>query len=227
MSKMPIAASIPLITDDGIYAANLPAFNRPNTTCNRPANDTEVRNALKLPNCAIAPITMTIKPAAGPLTLMAEPLNVATITPPMMPEIMPLIGATPDALAIPRHKGRATRKTTMPASRSVRRKDSSEVVFIGLCPCRRGCFRRVKNLQQAVLQAENPAMQGDVMTGAAHDGELCEPVDLIKNIQLSQSICAFGLVGKEVEFGLMTFGQFSHLSEVSIHGRDFRMGSAH
>ena len=39
--------------------------------------------------------------------------------PPMIPEIRPEIKGAPQASAIPRHKGSATRKTTIPAGMSL------------------------------------------------------------------------------------------------------------
>jgi hypothetical protein len=41
------------------------------------------------------------------------------MTPPMIPDIMPDINGAPDANAIPRHNGNATRNTTSPAGISV------------------------------------------------------------------------------------------------------------
>ena len=62
--------------------------------------------------------TITVKPAAGPVTLNADPLIKATIIPPIIPEIIPENKGAPDAKAIPKHKGRATKKTTKPAGKS-------------------------------------------------------------------------------------------------------------
>jgi hypothetical protein len=64
-----------------------------------------------------------VSPDAGPLTLNSEPLKAPTTIPPMMPEIKPLRGLAPDATAIPKHKGTATKKTTMEA-------DKSDLMFI-------------------------------------------------------------------------------------------------
>ena len=58
------------------------------------------------------------KPAAGPLTLNGELLNAPTIIPPIMPAIIPLNGVATLAIAIPKHKGSATKKTTRPEGRS-------------------------------------------------------------------------------------------------------------
>ncbi len=61
---------------------------------------------------------MTVSPAAGPLTLMEDPLANATTMPPTIPAMMPAKRGAPDARAIPKHKGSATKKTTNPAGRS-------------------------------------------------------------------------------------------------------------
>src|SRR4051812_6662827 len=67
--------------------------------------------------------TMAVSPAAGPLTLVFEPLRLPTTIPPMMPAKMPEKSGAPDARATPRHSGNATRKTTVPliASAAIRR----------------------------------------------------------------------------------------------------------
>jgi hypothetical protein len=62
--------------------------------------------------------TITVKPAAGPVTLKAEPLKNATKIPPTIPEIIPANNGAPEAKAMPKHKGRATKKTTKPAGKS-------------------------------------------------------------------------------------------------------------
>jgi hypothetical protein len=59
-----------------------------------------------------------VRPAAGPLTLVCEPLIRPTTIPPMIPDIRPDRRGAPDANAIPRHSGRATKKTTMDDGRS-------------------------------------------------------------------------------------------------------------
>ncbi|NYH19067.1 hypothetical protein GGD41_006295 [Paraburkholderia bryophila] len=109
---------MPLITGDGTYAANRPALSMPKPNWIAPDSSTASRNAEKLPSCAIPSMTITTRPAAGPLTLRREPLSTATTRPPTMPETSPANGSTPDAFAMPRQSGSATRKTTVPASRS-------------------------------------------------------------------------------------------------------------
>ena len=63
--------------------------------------------------------TTAARPAAGPLTLVWEPLMNPIMIPPMIPEIIPDIKGAPEASAIPRHNGKATRNTTSPAGISV------------------------------------------------------------------------------------------------------------
>jgi hypothetical protein len=66
----------------------------------------------------MAVATITAKPAAGPLTLTDDPDKAATTKPPMMPEMMPEKSGAPEASAMPRQSGKATRKTTRPAGTS-------------------------------------------------------------------------------------------------------------
>lgn len=72
------------------------------------------RNNSKAPRSVIATKTMAVRPAAGPETDMLELLRNPTTMPPTIPEITPDNGGAPDAKAIPRHNGNATRKTTRP-----------------------------------------------------------------------------------------------------------------
>lgn len=57
-------------------------------------------------------------PAAGPDTANCDPLINATIIPPIIPDNNPAYKGAPDAKAIPRQSGRATKKTESPAARS-------------------------------------------------------------------------------------------------------------
>ena len=57
--------------------------------------------------------TITAKPAAGPLTPILEPLNAPTTIPPIIPAIMPENSGAPEAKAIPKQSGNATKKTTI------------------------------------------------------------------------------------------------------------------
>lgn len=61
----------------------------------------------------MAAATITVRPAAGPLTLSCEPLSSPTTMPPAMPAIMPEKRGAPDPSAIPKQSGSATRNTTI------------------------------------------------------------------------------------------------------------------
>ena len=78
-----------------------------------PAMNTAQRNKRKSPIFVIAAKTNAAKPAAGPLTLNFEPLNEPITMPPMIPEMMPLKNGAPEAKAMPKHKGKATKNTTI------------------------------------------------------------------------------------------------------------------
>ena len=71
----------------------------------------------------MATSTMEVRPAAGPETLMGEPLKAPTTTPPMTPAMMPDMGGAPEPRAIPKHSGNATKKTTTDAGKSFCNKD--------------------------------------------------------------------------------------------------------
>ena len=79
---------------------------------------TASKKILKLP-CDIMDAATTVdKPVAGPDTLSCDPLTIDTSIPPIIPEIIPTDSGAPDASAIPKHKGNATRKTDNPAGKS-------------------------------------------------------------------------------------------------------------
>ena len=73
----------------------------------------------KPPKVEIAANTMAANPAAGPLTPMLDPLILATTIPPIIPAISPEKRGAPLANAIPKHKGSATKKTTILAGKSL------------------------------------------------------------------------------------------------------------
>src|ERR1700746_1301751 len=62
--------------------------------------------------------TIPASPAAGPLTLIWDPDRTLTIRPPIIPAITPEKRDAPDPNAMPRQRGRATRKVTNPAGPS-------------------------------------------------------------------------------------------------------------
>ena len=96
-----------------------PAFAKPNINCITPASTTAVKNAgHEPPSEAIEVKTITAKPAAGPLTPNGEPLATPTTIPPIIPAIIPAKSGAPDANAIPRQSGTATKNTTILAGKS-------------------------------------------------------------------------------------------------------------
>ena len=82
-------------------------------------NTTANKNAGQDPSELMAENTITANPAAGPLTPRDEPLAIPTTIPPMIPDMMPENKGAPDARAIPRHKGMATKNTTILAGISL------------------------------------------------------------------------------------------------------------
>ena len=70
------------------------------------------------PNEPIAVKTIAAKPAAGPLTPIFESDNPPTTIPPIIPAINPEKRGAPLANAIPKHKGNATKNTTILAGKS-------------------------------------------------------------------------------------------------------------
>ena len=70
------------------------------------------------PSDEMADNTTTVRPAAGPLTLSAEPLSKLTSTPPTMPVMTPASNGAPEASEMPRHSGSATKNTNSPAGAS-------------------------------------------------------------------------------------------------------------
>lgn len=84
----------------------------------RPAIKTAVKKTSKAPKSVIAVKTIAVNPAAGPETLIRELLKYPTIIPPTTPEIIPENKGAPEAIAIPKHKGNATKKTTKPDAKS-------------------------------------------------------------------------------------------------------------
>ena len=92
----------------------LPARMKPRINCKIPAMIPAQRNNSKAPRSVMATRTIAVKPAAGPETEMLELLMQPTTIPPTIPAMIPDKGGAPDAKAIPRQSGNATRKTTRP-----------------------------------------------------------------------------------------------------------------
>jgi hypothetical protein len=63
--------------------------------------------------------TIATKPAAGPLTPICDPLKSPTTIPPIAPANNPEINGAPDANAIPKQSGTATKNTTILAGISL------------------------------------------------------------------------------------------------------------
>lgn len=72
---------------------------------------------------------MAVKPAAGPETEMLELLKKPTTKPPIIPAIIPDNGGAPDASAIPKHKGSATKNTTSPEGKFSLIPPNNEIAF--------------------------------------------------------------------------------------------------
>src|SRR5690606_4449761 len=92
----------------------LPARINPKTNCKIPAINPAHKKSSNAPNSVMAVKTIAVKPAAGPDTEILELLNVPTTIPPITPAIIPDNGGAPDAKAIPKHNGSATKNTTKP-----------------------------------------------------------------------------------------------------------------
>jgi hypothetical protein len=67
---------------------------------------------------AKAPRIIATSPAAGPLTLRCDLLKEPMMIPPITPDTIPENKGALDAWAIPRHKGKAIKKTIRPDIRS-------------------------------------------------------------------------------------------------------------
>ena len=112
-----MAASMPWMTLPGKYFPTMPARAMPSTNWAKPPMTTAKRKASN-PTSWMPSYTITASPAAGPDTPTWLPEMGATMMPPMMPAIKPAMGAAPEARAMPRQRGRATRKTTMEEGKS-------------------------------------------------------------------------------------------------------------
>jgi hypothetical protein len=67
-----------------------------------------------------------VRLADGPLILISLPENQVTTTPATTPLTIPDTTGAPEAMAMPRHSGSATRNTTNPESKSGRKDASIE-----------------------------------------------------------------------------------------------------
>lgn len=69
----------------------------------------------------IVAATKVDSPAAGPETAKFDLLIEPATIPPIIPDNKPAYKGAPDAKAIPKHNGKATKKTEIPAAKSWRR----------------------------------------------------------------------------------------------------------
>jgi hypothetical protein len=67
--------------------------------------------------------TIIVKPAAGPETDNSEPESKETTIPPTIPARTPAIKGAPDAKAMPKHNGKATKNTAIPDFQSPETRD--------------------------------------------------------------------------------------------------------
>ncbi len=95
-----------------------------------PAIKTDVSNASKEPNANMAETMIAVNPAAGPDTLICEFEIAPMMMPPITPDIIPENKGAPDAIAIPKQRGSATKNTTKPDEISYFRLDKRLLFFI-------------------------------------------------------------------------------------------------
>lgn len=76
------------------------------------------KNVLKSPNNRIDAETKVVRPAAGPETAIGDLLIIGTTIPPIIPAKIPEYSGAFEARAIPKHNGKAIRKTERPAAKS-------------------------------------------------------------------------------------------------------------
>jgi hypothetical protein len=114
-----------------------------------PPRTTANRKFSKPPRDPMEVNTMAASPAAGPLTPRGEPLKAPTIIPPIIPEIKPENKGAPLANAIPRQRGKATKKTTILAGMSDLKFLKGFELFIGVIIRFASCFNEVATINQA------------------------------------------------------------------------------
>jgi hypothetical protein len=109
-------------------------------------------------------MTMTINPAAGPLIDNGELPRKVAMVPPMIAVRTPAIGGNPLAIAIPRDRGRAMRKTKKPDFTSC-----FPMLIMNTTPCY--ILRLLFGLNfwglacHCVIRAQKTALQNDTPNG--------------------------------------------------------------
>src|ERR1700761_6047337 len=96
-----------------------------------------MKHVIAQPNCSTSSATMTVRPAAGPLTCNGEPPIKPATRPPTIAAIKPASTGASDAIAIPSDNGSATRNTTNDAGRSWRIASRNRPIGDGAPPSRR------------------------------------------------------------------------------------------
>ena len=86
---IPIAASMPLMTAEGMKCVNPPSLNNPNSIWIIPATAIDKKKISMAPNWVMAAAQIAVSPAAGPLTLNWDLLISETMRPPINPAIKP------------------------------------------------------------------------------------------------------------------------------------------
>ena len=114
---IPMPASIACTTIGEMASATRPTLLNPKMICSAPAH-TVIAHVTAQPNSSINVATITVRPAAGPLTCRGEPPSAPATIPPTTAAIRPARGGASEATAIPSDSGRATRNTTRDAGRS-------------------------------------------------------------------------------------------------------------
>ena len=105
-------------TPPGAQPDAFPRRRRPIAIWMSPDRTAATRNVFQPPTDAMPVTTTAARPAAGPHTESWARLISGTTRPPTMPATRPAMGGAPDASAMPRHSGTATRNTTRPAGAS-------------------------------------------------------------------------------------------------------------
>ena len=108
----------------------LPALINPSNSWIAPAIKPANKKALNEPKSVIATRTIAVKPAAGPDTDKWDLLKYPTTIPPIIPDMIPENKGAPLASAIPKHNGKATKKTTKPAAKSDLRLAKRLIFFV-------------------------------------------------------------------------------------------------
>ena len=120
MIVMPIAASIPLMTDGGHERGEAAGAEHAEQDLQHAGDDHRREERIEAAEALHFDQHDGGEAGGRAVTDSGERLMQGTTRPPTMPAMSPETGGTPQATAMPRQRGSATRKTTMPATRSCR-----------------------------------------------------------------------------------------------------------